>query len=108
MTNDQIPMTNVKIGHKIGHWVLVIGHYSSCSLYRLGLFFVFFSITALISRAQEPRMELKYPLGSDSFQHKGVPRGEVSTHEWNDSKVFPGTLRRYYVYVPAQFEAAKS
>ena len=36
-----------------------------------------------------------------------MPRGEVTTHEWKDSKVFPDTIRRYYVYVPAQYDPKK-
>ena len=60
-----------------------------------------------LSRAQEPRIELRYPLGPDSLRHDGVPRGKVTTHVWKDSKVFPGTIRRYYVYVPAQYDAPK-
>jgi enterochelin esterase family protein len=57
--------------------------------------------------AQEPRVELKYPYGPDSFRQDDVPRGKVTTHVWKDSKVFPGTIRRYYVYVPAQYDAEK-
>jgi enterochelin esterase family protein len=59
------------------------------------------------SWAQEPRVELRYPYGPDSFRQEGVPRGAITTHEWKDSKVFPGTIRRYYVYVPAQYDPAK-
>src|SRR5947199_4352555 len=81
---------------------------SSCSLCRCGLFFVLlFSMIVLIRHAQEPRLELKYPFRPDSFRHEGVPRGDVSTHEWKNSKVFPGTVRRYYVYVSAEFDAKK-
>jgi enterochelin esterase family protein len=58
-------------------------------------------------RSQQPRIELQYPLGSDSVRHNDVPRGVLTTHEWKDSKIFPGTVRRYYVYVPAQFDANK-
>jgi enterochelin esterase family protein len=57
--------------------------------------------------AQEPTIELRYPYGPDSFRQEGVPQGKVTTHVWKDSKVFPGTIRRYYVYVPAQYDAAK-
>ena len=60
-----------------------------------------------LSRAQEPRVELRYPLGPDSFRQDGVPHGKITTHVWKDSKVFPGTIRRYYVYVPAQYDASK-
>lgn len=57
--------------------------------------------------AQEPRVELRYPYSPDSMRQEGVPQGKVSTHEWKDSKVFPGTVRRYYLYVPTQYESSK-
>ena len=57
-------------------------------------------------RGQEPRVQLRYPHGPDSMRQDGVPRGEVTTHLWKASKVFPGTIRRYYIYVPAQYDAA--
>lgn len=47
-----------------------------------------------------------YQLGPDSQRQEGVPRGTVTKHEWKDSKVFPGTVRDYWVYVPAQYDAA--
>ena len=52
-------------------------------------------------------MELRYPYGPDSFRQDGVPRGATTEHVWKDSKVFPGAIRRYWVYVPAQYDAAK-
>jgi len=48
-----------------------------------------------------------YQLGPDSIRQDGVPRGKVSEHDWNESKVYPGTQRKYWVYVPAQYDAAK-
>ena len=48
-----------------------------------------------------------YPLGSDSMVQEGVPQGVVSEHEWLESKVFPGTKRRYSVYVPQQYDASQ-
>ena len=48
-----------------------------------------------------------YPLGSDSQRHPGVPRGEVTKYTWSSSKIFPGTVRDYWVYVPAQYNPAK-
>lgn len=45
-----------------------------------------------------------YTLGPDS-QLRDVPHGTVTQHTWTDSKVFPGTRRRYSVYVPAQYSA---
>src|SRR5258706_638843 len=47
--------------------------------------------------------EENYTLGPDSQRQEGVPRGTVTKHEWK-SNVFPGTVREYYVYVPAQYD----
>ncbi|MGV3484510.1 MAG: alpha/beta hydrolase [Planctomycetaceae bacterium] len=46
-----------------------------------------------------------YMHGPDSSPQEGVPRGKVSQFELTDSKVFPGTKRRYSVYVPAQYDS---
>ncbi|CAK9037468.1 4-beta-D-xylan xylanohydrolase Z) [Durusdinium trenchii] len=59
---------------------------------------------ASLSAAEE---EQRYEHGADSQRHEGVPRGKVTEHQWLDSKVFPGTVRRYYVYVPAQYTPDK-
>ena len=48
-----------------------------------------------------------YKLGPDSKRQEGVPQGKVSQHSWNNSKVYPGTQRTYWVYVPAQYKADK-
>jgi enterochelin esterase-like enzyme len=64
-------------------------------------------LLAVHAIAQEPSMERKYEYGPDSIRHENVPRGEVTTQVWKDSQVFPGTIRRYYVYVPQQYDAAK-
>jgi enterochelin esterase family protein len=47
-----------------------------------------------------------YQLGPDSQRQPGVPQGKVTQHEWT-SQVFPGTVRDYWVYVPAQYNASK-
>lgn len=44
-----------------------------------------------------------YQLGPDSQKQPGVPEGTVTKYEWNDSKIYPGTVRDYWVYVPAQY-----
>jgi len=36
-----------------------------------------------------------------------VPKGEVTKHTFASSKVFPGTTRDYWVYVPKQYDPAK-
>lgn len=48
-----------------------------------------------------------YTLGPDSQRQANVPKGAVTQHTWT-SKIFPGTVRDYWVYVPAQYKADKS
>jgi enterochelin esterase-like enzyme len=48
----------------------------------------------------------QYKLGPDSQRKEGVPEGKVTDHEWR-SKVFPDTVRRYSVYVPAQYDGSQ-
>lgn len=45
-----------------------------------------------------------YKLGPDSQEQPDVPRGKVTKHSWK-STIFPGTVRDYWVYVPAQYDA---
>lgn len=67
-------------------------------LYLLGLGLLF-SPAVL---AQE-----NYPEHPDSVAKEGVPKGEVLGPFPFDSKVFPGTKRNYFVYVPKQYDAQK-
>ena len=48
-----------------------------------------------------------YTLGSDSLSQPNLPRGEIRTGKFTDSKIFPGTTRDYFVYVPQQYDPAK-
>ena len=48
-----------------------------------------------------------YVPGPDSKPQDGVPKGVITKYNWNDSKIFPGTVRGYTVYVPAQYTADK-
>jgi len=46
-----------------------------------------------------------YELGDESKPHPGTPRGTISHHVHIESKVYPGALHEYWVYVPAQYQA---
>ncbi|MCA9202819.1 MAG: esterase family protein [Planctomycetales bacterium] len=63
------------------------------------------SITTLTTMS-EAQDEPQFPLGPDSQRQAAVPRGEVTKHEWR-SEVFPGTIREYWVYVPAQYDGSQ-
>ncbi|MBS1872942.1 MAG: SMP-30/gluconolactonase/LRE family protein [Acidobacteria bacterium] len=47
----------------------------------------------------------EYVLGPDSQRHDGVPKGTVTQRQWT-SKIYPGAVRDYWIYVPAQYDAA--
>jgi hypothetical protein len=48
-----------------------------------------------------------YPLTADSLPQEGVPKGRLEgPFEWR-SQIIRGTVRRYWVYVPAQYTADK-
>lgn len=48
-----------------------------------------------------------YKLGPDSMVQDGVPQGEIIQAKWESKKVFPGTIRDYWIYVPAQYDGKK-
>jgi enterochelin esterase family protein len=45
-----------------------------------------------------------YVLGPDSQVVADVPKGTVTTGKWTSTNVFPGTVRDYWIYVPAQYK----
>ena len=48
-----------------------------------------------------------YPDHPDSLPQEGVPKGKIEgPFQWK-SNIFPGTVRDYWIYVPAQYDAAK-
>lgn len=63
------------------------------------LFVLTLSISALLA-AEE------YKLGPDSQRQEGVPKGAVTKHQWT-SRIYPGTVRDYWIYVPAQYDKSK-
>src|SRR5947209_12516360 len=63
-----------------------------------------FAIQVVIATA--PMRGQDYMLGPDSQRQPGVPRGAVTQQTWA-SKIYPGTVRDYWIYVPAQYDAHK-
>ena len=58
-------------------------------------------LTPVLINAQAPAEN--YPVDPASEEHPGVPKGEVLKFVFDQSKIFPGTWREYWVYVPAQY-----
>ena len=45
-----------------------------------------------------------YELTEDSLSQEGVPKGKVTKYVWDTSKIYSGTTRDYWIYVPAQYD----
>ena len=64
-------------------------------------------LLALLLAAPAARGADDYTLGPDSLLQVGVPKGRVEGPLVFKSRIFRNTVRQYWVYVPAQYEAAK-
>jgi len=49
----------------------------------------------------------EYPLMADSLPQQGVPKGRLEGPFEFRSKIIPGTVRRYWIFVPAQYNPKK-
>lgn len=62
---------------------------------------------AQINAQENARKPGDYTHGPDSLPQEGVPRGRLEgPYEWS-SKIIAGTVRRYWVWVPAQYTGEK-
>ncbi|MEC5125781.1 alpha/beta hydrolase-fold protein [Verrucomicrobiales bacterium BCK34] len=60
-----------------------------------------FTLSSGLAEEEKPKPR-EYPFGEDSMPKDGVPKGKVTKHQIR-SEVYPGTIREYFVYVPAQY-----
>ena len=65
------------------------------------------SVLAQEKKEKAPSPDDQYVPGPDSKEQPGVPKGEVTKYSWNESKIYPGTVRDYWVYVPKQYDGSK-
>lgn len=64
------------------------------------------SMAAHSAAADEPaRKPGDYPLTADSLVHPDVPRGRLEGPFEFRSQIIAGTVRRYWIFVPAQYDA---
>src|SRR3954466_1481698 len=70
----------------------------------LALTLVAFSCVCANAQEKKPSPDDQYVPGPDSKAQAGVPKGVVTKYEWKESKVYPGTVRNYWVYVPQQYD----
>jgi hypothetical protein len=50
------------------------------------------------------QQDVRYAYGPDSDIQPGVPAGSTVDFDWCESTIYPGTTRRYWVHVPAQYD----
>lgn len=76
------------------------------TVYLLNLLWV--SVTAFAQQPTPPgpNPNSQYRLGPDSLPQEGVPKGEIRGPYTLPSQAYPGTQHTYWVYVPAQYDAA--
>ena len=63
-------------------------------------------LAALLIATVIPTLAQQYELGPDSKVQPNVPRGKITKHKWT-SEIFPGTVRDYWLYVPAQYSSSE-
>ena len=64
-------------------------------------------LMALLPFATCVRAADDYTLGPDSMPQAGVPKGQVLGPLELKSRIFENTVRQYWIYVPAQYDAAR-
>jgi sugar lactone lactonase YvrE/enterochelin esterase-like enzyme len=67
-------------------------------------------VLIMTAAAAAPRLraqEESYPEHPDSVVQDGVPQGKIEGPINFRSNIFPGTVREYWIYVPAQYDANK-
>jgi gluconolactonase len=65
------------------------------------------AFAAALLSAATPGWADDYALGPDSQEQAGVPKGAVQEFSWKESKVYPGTERQCWIYLPAPFDPAR-
>lgn len=66
-----------------------------------------FVFATVLSVAGVLRAADDYKPGPEAQVQPGVPKGEVRQGTFSASKIFPGTTRDYFVYVPKQYDPAR-
>ena len=69
------------------------------------LIFILVVFSPVMVLAQAPAEV--YPVDSASVVHAGVPKGEILKFTLENSKIFPGQVHDYSVYIPAQYNPAR-
>lgn len=75
--------------------------------WRAAILSAFLPLTFLVGMPLSPALsqEESYEVHPDSVRKAGVPEGKIlGPFTWNSS-IYPGTVRNYHIYLPAQLQA---
>lgn len=72
---------------------------------RLFLLFSFLSVSVLAQESLEIRTNVE--LTEDHFPKEGVPKGELKGPFEFHSKIIAGTVRQYWLFIPAQYDESE-
>lgn len=72
---------------------------------RLFLLFSFLSVSVLAQESLEIRTNVE--LTEDHFPKEGVPKGELKGPFEFHSKIIEGTVRQYWLFIPAQYDESE-
>ena len=76
-------------------------------LHRIAAAALALGIAGAAPGAQAPRQPGDYPLTAESLAQPGIAHGRLEGPFEFHSRIFDGTVRRYWVYVPAGYDAAR-
>ena len=74
---------------------------------QLAKLLLMLSACGLVLTATTAMAEEEYKVDPDSLPQEGVPQGQIKGPFTWKSKIFPGTVREYWIYVPAQYDKEK-
>lgn len=69
-----------------------------------GIWLLLVLVSSAVGQQRKPET---YPVHPDSVRQDGVPIGTVTQYTFTESKIFPGTERNYWVYLPHQGKASE-
>ncbi len=79
--------------------------------FRLAACLLLTSVAALApaqeSSRRAPQPQIRYPLGPDSLPNASAPKGKLEGPFLFHSDIIADTVRKYWVYVPPQYDASK-
>ncbi len=70
---------------------------------RLLKLFLLLAFLFFLDSHTRVRSEVNFSLQEDSYQQKNVPTGKIEHYQFANSKIFPGTVRDYWIYIPQQY-----